>query len=408
MKNKVIIFSFTIFGLFHFNSQTILNLKNFPINTSPNATITVYNFVSGEVKNYWNEIPDEKFIIPVDDNDFTNIVIYGKDGQSKSFYVRKNDSITFDYQTKEIISSKFGYKKDDFNLMTIKNSKDWKKNIDNWSVSQDFIELIDLQSNISGMKFNDIPSNFPKGNPAYRNKLYQYLQENYVIKSKKTKNNNIYNDYLDYFIKIYHDPIVKKENLSQLVFTSLNAMASATTKEDFIKAFDLYKNNTTDENSVNYIENEYFLDDKIIDKKEIGLINFKKEQVKLKDILAANAGKYTVIDFWASWCGPCLVSLPKSKELEMKYEKTVSFIFMSLDKSFSPWEKAAKKFNINDENSFLTVKGTSKNLEIDGIKITEIPRYFIYDKKGKLLNSNLEDIEKVDDFLWKEIEKSSK
>ena len=131
----------------------------------------------------------------------------------------------------------------------------------------------------------------------------------------------------------------------------------------------------------------------------MGIINGNKKQVKYDHLIKQNKGKYIVIDFWASWCAPCLISLPKSLELKANYHNDLEILYLSLDKNFHPWKNGERKFNIPTENSFLIVNGMQKDLQIDGLKIPTIPRYFIYDRSGKLVNSNFEDIIDVRNFI---------
>ncbi len=61
--------------------------------------------------------------------------------------------------------------------------------------------------------------------------------------------------------------------------------------------------------------------------------------VKLSDVLAKN--KYVLLDFWASWCGPCMREVPFLVEDYAKYHKEGFEIYgVSLDKAREPWLKA--------------------------------------------------------------------
>ena len=57
--------------------------------------------------------------------------------------------------------------------------------------------------------------------------------------------------------------------------------------------------------------------------------------------IADYKGKYLMIDFWASWCGPCRSSIPKVKEVYNKYkEKGFDVLSISIDKDEKAWRKA--------------------------------------------------------------------
>ena len=61
--------------------------------------------------------------------------------------------------------------------------------------------------------------------------------------------------------------------------------------------------------------------------------------VRLSDVLAEN--KYILLDFWASWCGPCMREVPFLVEDYAKYHKDGFEIYgVSLDKAREPWLKA--------------------------------------------------------------------
>jgi thiol-disulfide isomerase/thioredoxin len=60
-----------------------------------------------------------------------------------------------------------------------------------------------------------------------------------------------------------------------------------------------------------------------------------------KDILATPGVKYVLIDFWASWCGPCMREVPYLKETYSKYfTKGFQILGVSLDRAKDPWQKA--------------------------------------------------------------------
>lgn len=112
-------------------------------------------------------------------------------------------------------------------------------------------------------------------------------------------------------------------------------------------------------------------------------------QFTLKDInknsfsLEKFKGKIIVLDFWASWCLPCIKALPLLKKIQAHdVSKNVVYISVSIDKKEMDWMKKEKKLHI-PWLSLLGDQTTIKNYDI-----TAVPAYIIIDKKGKIVGKS--------------------
>ncbi|RZS76081.1 thiol-disulfide isomerase/thioredoxin [Pseudobacter ginsenosidimutans] len=100
----------------------------------------------------------------------------------------------------------------------------------------------------------------------------------------------------------------------------------------------------------------------------------------------ASKHKYTLIDFWASWCGPCRASFPKLDKVYQKFNsKGFNIVGISLDEKKPDWLKALEDENPIWFQGLDNLDEVSKN--IFGIK--SIPGYLLIDSSGKIIQSQI-------------------
>jgi len=117
--------------------------------------------------------------------------------------------------------------------------------------------------------------------------------------------------------------------------------------------------------------------------------NFTMQSVDGSSIsLSQFKGKVVLIDFWATWCPPCVKSIPEVKNLWKKYkDKGLVILGVSLDKDMQAWHTYIKN---NDMNWYQVADGKFWENEAAILYgVESIPNVCIIDQKGNIVAQGL-------------------
>ncbi len=102
-------------------------------------------------------------------------------------------------------------------------------------------------------------------------------------------------------------------------------------------------------------------------------------------------GSYVLLDFWASWCAPCIKDIPKIKRLDETYAgDDFQVVSIALEKKADRWERALDKYGMDwkynalDQAAFVRLSAAAA-----AYGVTEIPATFLIDPQGNILGRNM-------------------
>ena len=102
-----------------------------------------------------------------------------------------------------------------------------------------------------------------------------------------------------------------------------------------------------------------------------------------EELLAS--GKPVVVDFWATWCGPCVAAIPDIKELAERFPEDLVVIGVSCDTDLNAWKVAIEKKQAKWAQYVFTKQGYKDFLE--KYQVGGVPYFLILDKEGRVISN---------------------
>lgn len=136
-----------------------------------------------------------------------------------------------------------------------------------------------------------------------------------------------------------------------------------------------------------------FINGEAVPNFEATLIN--GEKMALSDL----RGKYVLVDFWGSWCGPCRIQNPHLVQLYDKYHqaefqqaKGFEIISIGVEQNEERWKNAISKDNLKWKYHILDLTNSMKFFDSElaqlfGVK--QIPSTYLLNEKGVIIGVNL-------------------
>lgn len=125
----------------------------------------------------------------------------------------------------------------------------------------------------------------------------------------------------------------------------------------------------------------------------VNLLDFNKNKTTLQKVLASAKTNILVLDFWASWCIPCIADYPFMRKVENALKGgSIRFISISIDidEDADKWinrSKQLKTFNNPFQYRLVDAKHSPVNPYFN---LYSVPRYVVIDKEGNILDDNFD------------------
>jgi thiol-disulfide isomerase/thioredoxin len=115
------------------------------------------------------------------------------------------------------------------------------------------------------------------------------------------------------------------------------------------------------------------------DRKILDTYDWKLEDLDGKEFnFASTKNKVVLINFWATWCPPCIAEMPSLEKLHNDYKDKIVFLFVT-----NEGKEKVSKFVDKNNYDFNIFRAKSEYPQV--FNVSSIPRTFLIDKKGNIV-----------------------
>ncbi|WP_226163397.1 TlpA family protein disulfide reductase [Hymenobacter terricola] len=111
------------------------------------------------------------------------------------------------------------------------------------------------------------------------------------------------------------------------------------------------------------------------------LVNSEGKSVSLSDL----RGKVVYLDFWGTWCGPCMREMPASNELKKTFEgRDVAFVYISVGDKADKWQQVLAAEHLTGPNS-VHLRSPENDNVATRYQVSSFPTYWLIGRDGRII-----------------------
>jgi len=191
--------------------------------------------------------------------------------------------------------------------------------------------------------------------------------------------------------KIYQDFRSFYSNRTRDYLIAMYLIHAYGSDENFVNDYHDFKNICEDNEILNILDEAFAkYNQSEIPKQVLNsvIVSYEGKKLTLKKLLSRYKGKVVYIDFWSSFCAPCLKEIPYLERLRSNVkELPIEIISFSVDNNSLEWKKTIDKMGMSTDNQYLLSKSLQSDI-CSYYSIKGIPRFFIIDKNSRLVNAS--------------------